>query len=47
VPKAMGILPGRVTYVIDRSGIVRSLFNSMFEPRKHVAAALDVLKTLA
>ena len=47
VPKAMGILPGRVTYVIDRSGIVRSLCNSMFEPRKHVAAALDVLKTLA
>jgi peroxiredoxin Q/BCP len=47
VPKAMGLLPGRVTYVIDRDGIVRSVFNSMFEPQKHVAAALDVLKTLA
>jgi peroxiredoxin Q/BCP len=47
VPKALGLLPGRVTYVIDRAGIVRSVFNSMFEPQKHVAAALDVLKTLA
>jgi peroxiredoxin Q/BCP len=46
VPKALGLLPGRVTYVIDRAGIVRSVFNSMFEPQKHVAAALDVLKTL-
>jgi peroxiredoxin Q/BCP len=47
VPKALGLLPGRVTYVIDRAGIVRSVFNSMFEPQKHVAAALEVLKTLA
>jgi peroxiredoxin Q/BCP len=46
VPKTLGILPGRVTYVIDRAGIVRLVFNSMFEPQKHVAAALDVLKTL-
>jgi peroxiredoxin Q/BCP len=47
VPKAMGLLPGRVTYVIDREGVVRSVFNSMFAPNKHVEAALDVLKTLA
>jgi len=46
VPKTLGVLPGRVTYVIDRAGIVRSVFNSMFEPQKHVAAALEVLKTL-
>jgi peroxiredoxin Q/BCP len=47
VPKALGLLPGRVTYVIDRSGIVRSIFNSMFAPQKHVEAALDALKTFA
>jgi peroxiredoxin Q/BCP len=47
VPKALGLLPGRVTYVIDRGGVVRSIFNSMFAPEKHVNAALDVLKTLA
>jgi peroxiredoxin Q/BCP len=46
VPKALGLLPGRVTYVIDRGGVVRSVFNAMFAPQKHVAAALDVLKTL-
>jgi peroxiredoxin Q/BCP len=47
VPKALGLLPGRVTYVIDRAGVVRSVYNSMFAPEKHVTAALDVLKTLA
>jgi peroxiredoxin Q/BCP len=47
VPKALGLLPGRVTYVIDRSGIVRSVFNDMFAPQKHVDAALAVLATLA
>lgn len=46
VPKALGLLPGRVTYVIDRGGIVRSVFNSMFAPQKHVESALNVLKTL-
>lgn len=46
VPKALGLLPGRVTYVIDRAGVVRSVFNSMFAPQKHVDAALEVLKNL-
>lgn len=47
VPKALGLLPGRVTYVIDRGGVVRSVFNSMFAPQKHVTAALEILKTLS
>jgi peroxiredoxin Q/BCP len=47
VPKVLGVLPGRVTFVIDRDGIVRSAFNSMFAPQKHVAAALDMIQTLA
>jgi len=46
VPKTLGLLPGRVTYVIDRGGVVRSVFNSMFAPQKHVDAALGVIKTL-
>jgi peroxiredoxin Q/BCP len=46
VPKMLGVLPGRVTFVIDRDGIVRSAFNSMFAPRKHVDAALDMIRTL-
>jgi len=47
IPKTLGLLPGRVTFVIDRAGVVRSAFNSQFNPVKHVAAALDVLRTLA
>ncbi|MEM9485747.1 MAG: peroxiredoxin [Cyanobacteria bacterium P01_F01_bin.116] len=47
VPATLGLLPGRVTYVIDQSGNVRHLFNSQFNPKKHVDEALTVLKGLA
>ncbi|GAC1417582.1 MAG: peroxiredoxin [Candidatus Velthaea sp.] len=47
VPKTFGLIPGRTTYVIDRAGVVRSVFNSQFQPDKHITAALDVLRTLA
>ncbi len=46
VPATLGLLPGRVTYVIDKSGTVRHRFNSQFNPKKHVAEALEVLKQL-
>lgn len=46
VPPTMGLLPGRVTYVIDKEGIVRHVFNSQFNPKKHVAEALRILKEL-
>lgn len=42
VPTAFG-LPGRVTYVIDKSGIVRHIFFSQFTSDKHVAQALQAL----
>ncbi|EKV01686.1 Peroxiredoxin [Leptolyngbya sp. PCC 7375] len=47
VPATLGLLPGRVTYVIDKTGTVRHLFNSQFNPKKHVDAALTVLKGLS
>lgn len=47
VPSTLGLLPGRVTYVIDQTGTVRHLFNSQFNPKKHVDEALTVLKGLA
>ena len=28
VPSTMGIIPGRVTYIIDKKGVVRHIFNS-------------------
>jgi thioredoxin-dependent peroxiredoxin len=46
VPTTMGIIPGRVTYVIDKTGIVRHVFSSLFTPAKHISEALSVLKGL-
>jgi len=47
VPKSMGFLPGRVTYVIDREGIVRHVFNSQFAADRHVSEALEVVRKLS
>ena len=46
VPKTWGLFPGRVSYVIDRAGIVRHRFNSQFNARRHVAEALQVVREL-
>ncbi len=46
VPRTFGLFPGRVSYLIDREGIVRHIFASQFQPWRHVAEALAVLKTL-
>lgn len=47
VPKTLGLLAGRVTYVIDRAGIVRHVFSSQFSADRHVAEALAIVRTLA
>ncbi len=47
VPKTMGLLPGRVTYVIDREGTVQHVFNSQLNAKKHVHEALDVVRRLS
>jgi peroxiredoxin Q/BCP len=41
-----GLLPGRVTYVIDKSGTVVYIFNSQTQPKRHVDEALKILKGL-
>ena len=46
VPSSMGILPGRVTYIIDKKGVVRHIFNSQLQPEKHIEEALRILKEL-
>jgi peroxiredoxin Q/BCP len=43
----MGILPGRVTYIIDKQGVVRHIFNSQTQTQQHVEEAKIVLKELA
>ncbi len=44
VPATLGLLPGRVTFVIDREGIVRHVFNSQLQATRHVAEALAALR---
>jgi peroxiredoxin Q/BCP len=43
VRSTFGILPGRVTYVIDRQGVVRHVFSSQTGVQRHVQEALDAL----
>ncbi len=43
VPSTMGFLPGRVTYIIDKKGIVRHIFNSQSQAQRHVEEAKKTL----
>ena len=42
----LGILPGRVTYVIDKEGIVRFIFENQFGTEKHITESLRIIKEL-
>jgi peroxiredoxin Q/BCP len=46
VPSVLGLLPGRVTYVIDQAGTVRSIINSMTQIDHHINEALDMVRKL-
>lgn len=46
VPKSFLLLPGRVTYVVDRDGIVRLKFHSALFPNQHVKEALRIVESL-
>lgn len=46
VPSTMGIIPGRVTFIIDKKGVVRHVFSSQFKPEQHIEEALKILKEL-
>jgi peroxiredoxin Q/BCP len=46
VPSTLGLLPGRTTYVIDRTGTVRHIFSSQTNIGRHVNDAIDVVKKL-
>lgn len=38
-----GLIPGRVTYVIDEKGIVIGVFNSQLDPIGHINTALTLI----
>jgi peroxiredoxin Q/BCP len=46
VPATFGLLPGRVTYVIDKQGVIRHIFSSQFAPERHVDEALKIIQAL-
>lgn len=46
VPTALfGLLPGRVTYVVDKRGVIRLIFDQM-APKSHITKALDMIKKM-
>lgn len=45
VPKTM-MLPGRVTYVLDKNGVVVHQFNSMTKAEQHVEEAIAAVKKM-
>ena len=47
VPATLWLLPGRVTYVIDKAGVVRHVFDSQLQATKHISEALGVIRSLA
>jgi len=47
VPATLGLLPGRVTYIIDKKGVVRHIFSSQTNIGKHVTEALEVVRSIA
>ena len=42
----LGLLPGRVTYVVNKEGKVVFVFNSQIQAQKHIEEALRILKEL-
>ena len=45
VPKTFGLFPGRVTYVIDKEGVMRHVFASQLSVERHVQEALRALRS--
>ncbi|TGE24693.1 peroxiredoxin [Hymenobacter aquaticus] len=47
VPRALlGVLPGRVTFVIDKNGVIQYIFDSLNRATDHVSTAKEVLQGL-
>jgi thioredoxin-dependent peroxiredoxin len=47
VKATLGIWPGRVTFVIDKDGIVRHVFSSQTDAVRHVEEALRTITSVA
>jgi peroxiredoxin Q/BCP len=46
VKSTLGVMPGRATFVIDRTGTIAHVFSSQLRVKSHVEQALAVVKRL-
>ena len=44
--KGFGVLPGRYTFIIDKLGIIRHIFTSETNMKKHIDESLRILKQI-
>jgi len=42
----LGLIPGRVTFIVDSKGIIQYVFESQFKAEKHIEKALEIIKKL-
>ena len=47
IPSSLGLIPGRVTFVIDRDGVVRHVLNSQLDFKRHISESLASLEAQA
>lgn len=47
VPKLLGLLPGRTTFVIDAGGVIRMVYNNAFDMTGHSDRALEYVRRMA
>jgi thioredoxin-dependent peroxiredoxin len=47
VQRTLGLWPGRVTFVIDRQGVIRHAFSSATQIDRHIRAAAEIVRQLA
>jgi peroxiredoxin Q/BCP len=41
-----GLIPGRVTFVVDKNGVIRHVFNSQMNAEKHITESLAAIEEL-
>lgn len=46
VPAVLGLLPGRVTYVIDGQGVIRHVFNNLLDGAAHRREAIEAVRRI-
>ena len=46
VPKSFGLIPGRVTFVLDRIGRIHYIFSSQMMAEEHVVRTLKIIRDL-